>query len=51
MTITSVRAPLHGFAPLSITERLDVARYEDSFGDFTAAAWHHAGGFWCGPAP
>lgn len=29
--------------PLSITDRLDVARYEESFGDFTAAAWHRAG--------
>ena len=29
--------------PLSIVERLDIARYEEFFGDFTAAAWHHAG--------
>jgi hypothetical protein len=28
---------------LSIGDRLDVVRYEESFGDFTAAAWHHAG--------
>lgn len=30
-------------SPLSISDRLDVVRYEDSFGDFTAAAWCHAG--------
>ena len=29
--------------PLSISERLDVIRFEESFGDFTATAWHHAG--------
>jgi hypothetical protein len=29
--------------PLSIVERLDIPRYEEFFGDFTAAAWHHAG--------
>jgi len=36
---------LNDFAqpPLSISERLDVVRYEESLGDFTAAAWHHAG--------
>jgi predicted phage terminase large subunit-like protein len=28
--------------PLSISDRLDLVRYEESFGDFTAAAWHHA---------
>jgi hypothetical protein len=28
---------------LSISDRLDIMRYEESFGDFTAAAWRHAG--------
>jgi predicted phage terminase large subunit-like protein len=28
---------------LSIREQLDVVRYEESLGDFTAAAWQHAG--------
>jgi predicted phage terminase large subunit-like protein len=28
---------------LSISEQLHIARYEDYLGDFTAAAWHHAG--------
>jgi hypothetical protein len=29
--------------PLSIRERADALRYEDSLGDFIKAAWHHAG--------
>jgi predicted phage terminase large subunit-like protein len=29
--------------PLSVVERLEIPRYEECFGDFTAAAWHHAG--------
>jgi hypothetical protein len=29
--------------PLSISDRLDLVRFEDSFGDFIAAAWCHAG--------
>jgi predicted phage terminase large subunit-like protein len=29
--------------PLSIRERADTIRYEESLGDFVKAAWHHAG--------
>jgi hypothetical protein len=28
---------------LSLAEQLHIARFEDYLGDFTAAAWHHAG--------
>jgi hypothetical protein len=33
---------LAGWPRLSVGEQLHMARYEDSFGDFTAAAWPHA---------
>jgi hypothetical protein len=31
-----------GLPPLSVRERADAVRYEESLGDFIAAAWHHA---------
>ena len=31
------------YPALSISDRLDIVRYEESLGDFTAAAWHPAG--------
>src|SRR5215471_19915548 len=39
-------AKLEVFVPrstLSVRERCDLVRYEESLGDFIAAGWHHAG--------
>ena len=33
----------HTLPALTIRERADMLRYEDSLGDFVKAAWHHAG--------
>ncbi len=33
----------HGLPALTIRERVDMLRYENSLGDFVKAAWHHAG--------
>jgi hypothetical protein len=33
----------HALPALTIRERADMLRYEDSLGDFVKAAWHHAG--------
>jgi hypothetical protein len=32
----------YGWPALSVRERADAVRYEESLGDFIAAAWHHA---------